>query len=80
MTRGKRTGRSTMSKVKTTKRNAVWSVQKRVQKKEGMVWRTVVDDLGPILLAERQAARDIANEYRSMNKRSKFRISRITIQ
>jgi hypothetical protein len=69
-----------MSKVKTTKRNAVWSVQKRVQKKEGMVWRTVVDDLGPILLAERQAARDIANEYRSMNKRSKFRISRITIQ
>ena len=67
-------------KVRTTKRNAVWSVQKRVQKKEGMVWRTVVDDLGPILLAERQTARDIANEYRSMNKRSKFRISRITIQ
>jgi hypothetical protein len=67
-------------KVRTTKRNAVWSVQKRVQKKEGSVWRTVVDDIGPILLSERQAARDIANEYRSINKRSKFRISRITIQ
>ena len=67
-------------KVRTTKRNAVWSVQKRVQKKEGPVWRTVVDDIGPILLSERQAARDIANEYRSINKRSKFRISRVTIQ
>lgn len=67
-------------KVRTTKRNAVWSVQKRVQQKEGSVWRTVVDDIGPILLCERQAARDIANEYRSINKRSKFRISRITIQ
>jgi len=69
-----------MGKVKTTKRNAVWSVQKKVQRKEGTVWRTVVDDLGPILLSERQIARDIANEYRNGNKRSKFRIYRVTIQ
>jgi len=69
-------------KVRTTKRNAVWSVQKQIKRvQKGQVeWRTVVDDLGPILLSERQAARDIANEYRSINKRSKFRISRITIQ
>jgi hypothetical protein len=67
-------------KVKSTKRSAVWSVQVKRQQKGQGVWRTVVDDLGPILLAERQAARDIANNYRSINKRSKFRISRITIQ
>lgn len=68
-------------KIKTTKRNVIWSVQKRVQKKEGQgEWRTVVDDLGPVLVVDRQAARDIVNAYRTGNKRSKFRISRVTIQ
>lgn len=68
-------------KIKTTKRNVIWSVQKRVQKKEGQgEWRTVVDDLGPVLVVDRQAARDIVNIYRTGNKRSKFRISRVTIQ
>ena len=67
-------------KVKSTKRSAVWSVQVKRQQKGQGVWRTVVDDLGPILLSERQIARDIANEYRNGNKRSKFRIYRVTIQ
>ena len=68
-------------KIKTTKRNTIWTVQKKIQHKQGQgVWRTVVDDIGPVLLTERQAARDIANEYRAINKRSKFRISRVTIQ
>jgi len=69
-----------MSKIKSTKRNAVWSVQVQRKQGEGSVWRTVVDDLGPVLLADRQSARDIANSYRATNKRSNFRINRITIQ
>jgi uncharacterized protein (DUF2461 family) len=68
-------------RIKTTKRNVVWSVQKKVQQKQGGgTWRTVVDSLGPILVVDRQAARDIANVYRADNKRSKFRINRVTIQ
>lgn len=52
--------------VRTTKRNIVWAVQKKV----GGRWATIVDGSGPIFIATRKLARNISRHYKTLNPRT----------
>ena len=66
-------------KIKTTKRNTAWVVQIHRQQKEGAGWRTIKDSNGPIIIATRSLARNIAREYRNGNMDNRFRIAKVNI-
>ena len=67
------------AKIRSTKRNVLWTVQVKVEKKQGKgEWRTVVDNFGPMILQTRSSARGIANSLRSNSKRN-FRIAKVTV-
>lgn len=61
-------------KVKTSKRNHVWTIQK----KEGGRWTTIIDSIGPIIIRTRKAARNISREYKNLSKTPRsFRVRKL---
>jgi hypothetical protein len=61
-------------KVKTSKRNHVWVVQRKLSGR----WVTVVDDAGPVIIRTRQLARNISREYKNLsNKPRSFRVRKL---
>ena len=62
-------------RIRTTRRD-MWTVEKQGR---GGRWGIVVDDLGPFIAPTRKDAREVAQEYRNLRPRSKFRIARLTI-
>ncbi len=68
------------AKIRSTKRNILWTVQVKVEKKQGKgEWRTVVDKFGPMVLQTRSSARAIANSLRNDNTRRTFRIAKASL-
>lgn len=64
---------NTKNRLRTTRR-AMWTVESR----RGSGWSVVVDDMGPFVAPTRQDARHVAQEYRNIYPRTKFRIARLT--
>lgn len=61
-------------KVKTSKRNHVYVIQK----KEGGRWATIVDTNGPIIIRTRSLARTVSREYKNLSKTPRsFRVKRL---
>lgn len=54
-------------KIKTSVRNHVWTVQKKV----GGRWGMIVDDHGPIMIHTRKIARDISREFKNLDTRNR---------
>lgn len=62
-------------KVKTSKRNHVWTVQR----KQGNGWATVVDANGPVIIRTRKLARNISRQYQNLSKVPRsFRVKKLT--
>ena len=61
-------------KVKTSKRNHVWVVQRKLSGR----WVTIVDDGGPVIIRTRRLARSISREYKNLsNKPQSFRVRKL---
>lgn len=61
-------------KVKTSKRNHVWTIQKKV----GGRWTTVTDTAGPIIIRTRSLARNISREYKNISRTPRsFRVKKL---
>jgi hypothetical protein len=61
-------------KVKTSKRNHVWAIQKKV----GGEWTTIVDDKGPIIIRTRRLARTVSREYKNLSRAPRsFRVRKL---
>lgn len=64
-----------MSKIKTSKRTYVWTIQK----KEGGRWRTLVDGMGAILFQTRKLAREVSREYQNTAKKARsYRVKKLS--
>lgn len=65
-------------KIKTTKKQYTWAVQKR----EGDRWRLIVDGVGVITMPTRTLARSVSVELNNLQRpggRRRFRVVKITI-
>lgn len=61
-------------KVKTSKRNHVWIIQK----KEGGRWGTITDTAGPIIIRTRSLARNISRQYKNLSRTPRnFRVKKL---
>lgn len=61
-------------KVKTSKRNWTWVVQKKV----GGRWTTITDELGLITMATRKIARDISRQFKNLTNHPRhFRVKKL---
>lgn len=64
-------------KIRTSKRNYIWVVQKKVGKR----WNTLVDSKGIITIATRKLARDISREYKNTSRTPRsFRVARMAVK
>lgn len=62
------------NRIRTTRRD-MWTVEARGRRG---AWAVVVDDLGPFIAPTRKDARGVAQEYRNIHPRTKFRVARLT--
>lgn len=66
---------STVAKVKTSKKQYTWTVQK----KEGGRWRSIVDSKGIITFQTRKLARSVSREYNNTARiRRSYRVKKLT--
>ena len=65
---------NTPKRVKTTKRNYVWTVQRKV----GNRWTTITDSSGIITIKTRDLARSISREYNNTAKvKRSYRVKKL---